>query len=398
MNSAKFSYGLNVKKSGVLKSKPSERKSVFGGNDSDDEDFGGTADNHDESITEFGDLPTRISNSGPGKNDSRSRNNTFSQQGHGNPKPRPQFGDLSSALTSRKYAKDAEELDPNIYDYDAAYDSFKATKKKPTQEMEKKPQYMSNLRKMAEVRDRDRRVAEDKKMQREREEEGDEYADKEKFVTEAYKKQQEENKRLEEEERRREELEMRKNKAGGMTGFYKELLNRGDERHAEIMKAAVDHQKETPTVDKSAEDRTEKSATDLAKEINEHGGSVAINEEGEVVDKRQLLKGGLNVGAKKKAEAQQSAIRREATASAREQSRGVFAGGKQAMRDRQSRMLESQYEQALKRSRDEEDGERQRIEAEAKSRKTAAEVSSAKERYLARKRAEAEAKQNGSLP
>jgi len=65
------------------------------------------------------------------------------------------------------------------------------------------------------------------------------------------------------------------------------------------------------------------------------------------------------------------------------------------MRDRQSRMLEAQYEQALKRSRDEEEAEREKVETAAKTRKTEADISSAKERYLARKRAEAEAKKNG---
>src|SRR3569833_2350387 len=136
----------------------------------------------------------------------------------------------------------------------------------------------------------------------------------------------------------------------------------------------------------------------MAREINEKGGSVAINEDGQVVDKRQLLRGGLNVGAKKKAEVQKEreASRNAASGRDRDTNQGVFAGGKQAMRDRQSRMLEEQYEQALKRSRDEEEQERQKLELESKSRKTGSEISSAKERDLARTRAEAEAKKNGT--
>src|SRR6266699_3027437 len=158
---------------------------------------------------------------------------------------------------------------------------------------------------MAEVRERDRKIAEEKKMQREREAEVDEFAGKEKFVTEAYKKQQVENKRLEEEERRREGEEAKKNKLGGMTGFYKQLLDRGEQRHAEIMKAAEELQKNGPVgKDEGVEAEKDKTDTDIAKEINARGGSIAINEEGQVVDKRQLLKGGLNVGAKKKAEVQ----------------------------------------------------------------------------------------------
>jgi len=160
------------------------------------------------------------------------------------------------------------------------------------------------------------------------------------------------------------------------------------------MKAAEESKKIGKASEQDVEEKI-KTDVDIAKEINNKGGSIAINEDGQVVDKRQLLKGGLNVGAKKKAEVQQEASRRAADASSRNQSSAFFAGGKQAMRDRQSQMLEAQYEQSLKRSRDEEEQERQKIEMESKSQKTGTEISSAKERYLARKRAEAEAK-NGT--
>jgi len=65
----------------------------------------------------------------------------------------------------------------------------------------KKPKYMGNLLAAAEVRERDRLRAKERMLQREREVEGDEFADKDKFVTGAYKQQQEEMKRLDEEER-----------------------------------------------------------------------------------------------------------------------------------------------------------------------------------------------------
>ena len=66
------------------------------------------------------------------------------------------------------------------------------------------------------------------------------------------------------------------------------------------------------------------------------------------------------------------------------------------MRERQSRMMAEQYEQTMKRTRDEEQQERERIELAAKSQKTGADISSAKERYLARKKAEAEAKKGAA--
>jgi hypothetical protein len=145
-----------------------------------------------------------------------------------------------------------------------------------------------------------------------------------------------------------------------------------------------------------------KSAAERAKEINALGGNVLVNEEGEVVDKRQLLRGGLNVGAKKKVEAQQERERLAKAQAARPEVQGkggVYAagGGKQAMRERQTRMLEAQLEETLKRSRQEEEAEAAKVQLASKTRKTDADISSAKERYLARKRAAAEeAKKNGA--
>lgn len=67
-----------------------------------------------------------------------------------------------------------------------------------------KPKYMENLIRSAETRRLDHLRAEEKMMQREREAEGDEFADKEKFVTQAYKDQMAEVRRAEAEEKARE--------------------------------------------------------------------------------------------------------------------------------------------------------------------------------------------------
>lgn len=312
-----------------------------------------------------------------------------------------QFSDLSSALESRKYAEAAASADPSIYDYDAVYDSFKVPSKreKEADNKEKRPRYFDALQKAAETRERDRAIAEEKRLKREREAEGDAFADKEKFVTEAYKRQQEENRRLEEEEKKREEEEAKKNKNKGLTDFYKQMLEKEEQEHAAKMKAAEERAQVGPEA--APKDETEgdeeKSAAERAKEINAMGGNVIINDDGEVVDKRQLLKGGLNVAPKKKVEHQQEKARQAAKpAAATGLSKGVFHGGsKQAMRERQTRMLEAQLEERLKRAREEEEEERKKVELVSKSRKTEADISSAKERYLARKRAAEEARKKG---
>jgi coiled-coil domain-containing protein 55 len=304
-------------------------------------------------------------------------------------------------LTARKNREAAEAQDPSIYEYDALYDSMKPQPKTDKEDEERRPRYMTGLIAAATVRKRDAIIAEEKKFAREREAEGEEFADKEKFVTSAYKKQQEENRRIQEEEARREEKDAKKNQTSGMAAFYRNLLKSGDEEHAEIMRAAEERIK-SGVRDDDGEQETARTKTDaeLAKEINARGGSIQINEEGEVVDKRQLLRGGLNILPTVK-----SGVRKEAgpaapdsaDTSSRPRGRGVFAGGgKRAMVERQSKMMEEQLAETLKRSRDAEEEERRStIERMTKSRKTEGEVSSARERYLARKREAEAAKKNG---
>jgi len=301
------------------------------------------------------------------------------------------YGDLSASFTSKKHADTAEDLDANIYDYDAVYDSLKPQKKVTEADKERKPKYMINLLAAAAVRKRDATIAEEKKLARDREAEGDEYADKEKFVTSAYKKQQEENRQLEAEEKIREEEEAKKNKGKGMTSFYKGLLEKGEQKHAEVVKAVAERIKNGPGEDE--EEVKEKTEKERVREMNEKsGGKIAVNEEGEVVDKRQLLKGGLNIVSKPKASPTTS--RGGASVSSRGRDSGFIGagGGKQAMRERQTRMMEAQLEQATKRALEEDEEGQAKIERASKSQKTEGDIMSAKERYLARKREAEETK------
>ncbi|KAI8626841.1 hypothetical protein F5Y19DRAFT_191323 [Xylariaceae sp. FL1651] len=402
MSKPGLSFGINLtKRPGASKPAPPKRKPMFGGDDDSDDANGQNSSSQATRITELEDETSSIHpDKSKTKKPTSKTKNTPSGQPPTSKSKKPQismYGDLSSALESRRHQEAAEELDPSIYDYDAVYDSLRPEKKVTQEDIERKPKYMKNLITSAAVRKRDALIAEEKKIAREREEEGEEYADKEKFVTEAYKKQQEENRRLEEEERRREEEEVRKNKGGGMTAFYKELLERGDQRHAEVVKAAEERAKNGPKPGDEVEEERVRTDADVAREINQKGGTIAINEDGQVVDKRELLKGGLNLGAKKKTEPPKDTRKGMDSRDGREQSRGfVGAGGKQAMRERQTRMLEAQLEESLKRSLDQEEEERQKVERAAKTRKTDTDISSAKERYLARKRQAEEEKKKAS--
>ena len=70
--------------------------------------------------------------------------------------------------------------------------------------MSRQPRYIENLLKSAVQRKQDRVRAEDVMTQRERDKEGDEFADKDAFVTPAYLAQQEELRKAEAEEKARE--------------------------------------------------------------------------------------------------------------------------------------------------------------------------------------------------
>ena len=288
--------------------------------------------------------------------------------------------DLSIRHTTTKYAVAAQSLDPSIYDYDAVYDSLHA-KSKSLSSDDKGPKYMGNLLAAAEVRKRDQLRAKEKLLAKEREAEGEEYADKERFVTEAYKLQQLEARRLEVEEERREmeEVEKKRQGRGGMTELYRGFLNREEQRHEELLKAT---QNGVDEVNDTGQPKEEESLRELAIEK----GAV-VNEDGQVVDKRQLLNAGLNIVPKPRP-VPSSQNKNEVPNLARIAGLTSFHGGreKQAMRERQSRMLETQLVEATKRAADEEEMRLETLERTAKSRKTETDIRSAKERYLQRKR------------
>lgn len=405
MSGSGLSYGLNITKKQPLRSRPApaKRKTLF----DDEDDSGGedytSAGTPVEEIGEIGGIDFTSRNGPAHRTKPKAPLGTkpgLHAGGASKKAPLSVYGDLSTSFSSAKHASTAEEIDASIYDYDAVYDSLKPQKKITAEDAARKPKYMTNLLAAAAVRKRDATIAEEKKLAREREAEGEEFADKEKFVTSAYKKQQEDNRRLEAEEKAREEMEAKKGTGKGMTSFYKNMLEKGEEKHAEVVRAAEERAKAGPVTAEEELEEKEKTEADLAKEINERrAGAIAVNDEGQVVDKRQLLKGGLNIVAKPKSAA--SALSQGSSAAADRKRQAGFVGaggGKQAQRERQSRMMEAQLEQATKRALEEEEEERDKVERAAKSRKTTGEIMSAKERYLARKREAEEAKKRGEIP
>ena len=221
-------------------------------------------------------------------------------------------------------------------------------------------------------------------LQKEREAEGEEFKDKESFVTGAYKEQQEEMRRLEEEEAKREEEERKKSK--GLSGLYRGLLERGERAHERAVEAA----KQAAVGGGGGGEGEREEKKEEKKPLPAH---VEVNDEGVVVDKRQLLSGGLNLLSLPSATKKPTSMQQSSSTSANSSARGYQGKTKIEMdrRARQTRMLEEQLAATHKRAREEEEAKaKELIERQVKREKTEGEVMGAKERYLARKKAKEE--------
>ena len=365
--------------------------------------------------------------------------------GPSKPSSRPQIKQNSSiSRAERRAQQEALKVDSTVFDYDGVYDGMKAAERKleqakKTESEERKPKYIESFLASAQTRRLDRLRAEEKMLALEREKEGDEFKDKEFFVTDAYKKQMEEVRKAEEEEKKRDGrfdntlcLEgeaktltavveaLRKSKKGpGLTAFYKSMLDDDAEKHAAAVAAANGSVASGPSlaIKRPTQEEYEPEAEydpflarQAATEDSSHAGTtktsdetgkeVEINDEGEVVDKRSLLKAGLNIMKKPSAALPNSLLtsqRSGVTLEGPYKSRAVgTAASYQERMERERKRLAEQMrleaekkradeearlkeeEEAARRRREGDDGEAQRKREEAK------------ERFLARKRAREE--------
>merc|ERR1711997_1151887 len=122
----------------------------------------------------------------------------------------------------------ALEEDPTVFQYDEVFEQMEAAKVEQSGKkkvVDRKPKYITNLLKQAEIRNQEEERRKERKVQKEREAEGDEFADKEKFVTSAYRKKMEEMQKQEEEDKKRQAMEemLDVTKQKDMSGFYRHL-------------------------------------------------------------------------------------------------------------------------------------------------------------------------------
>lgn len=157
------------------------------------------------------------------------------------PLPKPLgFGDdddndvekeISRHASKNKSLKDIEEQqrkaleqDPSVFDYDGVYDEMKqkAIQPRAQDREERKPRYIQYLMKKAEERNREHEIVYERKLAKERTQEDHLYADKDKFVTSAYKRKLAEQAKWMEEERLRQLREEKDDvtKKKDLTDFY----------------------------------------------------------------------------------------------------------------------------------------------------------------------------------
>lgn len=139
---------------------------------------------------------------------------------------------IGESVTQKRRARviqeDALKEDPTIFQYDEVYDDMSATReeaKKAKSNVNRDSKYISRLLVAADKRKIEYETRIERKVQKERDAEGDQFKDKEVFVTAAYRQKLEAMKKAEEVAQREEYLEnigdVRKQK--DLSGFYRHM-------------------------------------------------------------------------------------------------------------------------------------------------------------------------------
>lgn len=173
----------------------------------------------------------------------------------------------------RKAQEAAVSADPTIYQYDELYDDIKEQRdvQKVRRPEDKKPKYIERLLVSADARKKEYERRIERQVQKERDAEGEEFADKESFVTASYRAKLEEMKLAEATEKRDEYLEA----IGDVTrqrdlgGFYRHLYEQ------RMGPAAAEGIKADATVDAAQEQDTDASKDDKKDTSNETAGEVS---------------------------------------------------------------------------------------------------------------------------
>ncbi|KAM7272610.1 hypothetical protein ACFE04_027273 [Oxalis oulophora] len=210
--------------------------------------------------------------------------------------------DISRQATRSRALHDAEALrkkaleeDPSAFDYDGVYDEMKdkIAKPKAIDVQERKPRYIQALMKKAEERQRQQEVVYERKLAKERTKEDHLYAEKDKFVTAAYKRKLAEQAKWLEEERLRELKEEKDDvtKKKDLSDFYfnlgknvafgaKELDTRKPEKPTETKKPETEKKAKESREPREAESSDKGQSSDKGWFVSETRSATGASSQG----------------------------------------------------------------------------------------------------------------------
>jgi len=181
-----------------------------------------------------------------------------------------------------------------------------------------------------------------------------------------------------------------------MTHFYATLLKQSEEKHAAVIAAAsqptIGPSMPTDPANLAIKPPTESQMSDFekAKRARAEGKEVELNDDNQIVDKRDLLSAGLNLAGKNTRDI--AAYRREKQKSTGEDDANVHtavgsAASRREIEARRRKDIEVQLAEEERRRIEEKEREEEELRHKAVKRKNDEEaVMSARERYLERKR------------
>lgn len=181
---------------------------------------------------------------------------------------------------AQKMQEEALAVDSKIFEYDEVYDEIAAKRNEEKQAKKStdanKPKYITKLLETAEKRKKEHERRVERQVQKEREAEGEEFKDKESFVTSTYKKKLEEMKEAEEAEKREAYLENIGDvtKQQDISGFYRHIYEQktSNTEKVPIIPAAA------PESSKKKNYRKRKSSADLKEESDNEGKATVKSE------------------------------------------------------------------------------------------------------------------------
>lgn len=176
---------------------------------------------------------------------------------------------IGESVTQKRQARiiqqDALKEDPTIFQYDEVYDEMSANReeaKKAKSNVNRESKYINKLLVAAEKRKIEYETRIERKVQKEREAEGDQFKDKEVFVTAAYREKLEAMKKAEETAQREEYLENIGDvmKQKDLSGFYRHMYEQklGNEKVDAKPPTEGDEKEEPVSETKNKDSKTSK--------------------------------------------------------------------------------------------------------------------------------------------